>query len=70
MGQKIVKQRLVVDKRVIRAVVKLGMPLHAEEVGWATPAQGFDDAIGLRPGLDDQIATEIPDRLVAPSWSW
>ncbi len=40
------------------------MPLHGEDVRRPGPAQRLDDMVRFRPRLDNQIATEVLDRLM------
>ena len=62
--QEVVEDRRVVDERAVGRVVELGVPLDAEHVRRAGPADRLDDAVRLRPGLDDEVAAEVLDRLV------
>ena len=63
-GEEIVEQRRVVEHVASRRAMEFGMPLHAEHVRRPGPADRLDHAVGLRPGLDDEVAAEVLDRLV------
>src|SRR5690348_1030519 len=64
LGNKVVEDRRVVDEGAIGPIVELRMPLHGEHVRRTGPANGLDDAVGLRPGLDDELPPEILHRLM------
>ena len=64
-GEEVVEDRRVVDEGGVVGRVELRMPLDGEHVGRTRVANRLDDAIRLRPGLDDQVAAET---LIA--WWW
>src|SRR5688572_24547088 len=62
--QELAQYRRAVEQAVASPGMKFRMPLQAERVARAAPADRLDDAVGHRVRFHRQAAAEVLDRLV------